>query len=192
MIAVTANSIRGNKMPRNLNPSYNICRDPATAMVLFAVAGAGLKVASSVSKYKSSKRQAKAVQEEGKIKAKQRSRSALKLASQQKSSFLHSGIALTGDEGTTGSLIGETYDEGLEDINLIKSNYGNRAKSILSKGRSDLIGGLGSAALQLAGGMANAGMMGGGGTPAVAGQGGYGAATPAGSTNMGTWTKFPT
>lgn len=178
-------------MPRNFNPIYNICRDPATALILFSVGGAALKTVSAVNEYKNTKREAKATVEEGKQKAKQRSRQALKLASQQKSSFLHSGIALTGDDGTTGALLNETYDDSLEDIQLIKSNYSNRAKSILSKGRSEFIGSLGSAAFGLASGLASAGMFG-GGTPAVAGKGGYGAGTPAGAKNMGTWTKLPT
>jgi len=108
--------------------------------------GAILTGLSMASTYSQAKSQSKALAEEGTIKAQQRSKRTQQIAGQQKASFLQSGISLTG-EGTAQYLIDETYDIGLEDIDLIKKNYNRGISNVMGSARTKMISQLGQFAL---------------------------------------------
>ena len=158
--------------------------------IAVAVVGVSLMGASAYMKYENAEDQANAVAREGALKAREREKKTLKLAGKQKASFAASGISLTGDEGLFGTFLNDTYDTGMEDINLIKENYNTRAGSVMSGARSQLIGDLGKIALtvsSLGSGLSKPDM-GGGGTSQFGNS--YGANTPAGTYDMGNYSKI--
>lgn len=103
----------------------------------------GFQALSAVSSIKQSKAQAKAVIAEGNIAAANKAKEVQLKAARLQSSFLTSGLTL---EGTPMSVIESTFDTGIEDIQQIRSNYGNQAKNIISAGRSEALGKLASGA----------------------------------------------
>lgn len=103
----------------------------------------GLQLASGVSQMKDANRQARAIAAEGDIVAANKAKEIRAKAAMQKVSFLNSGLTL---DGTPMSVIEETFDTGLQDVNQIRSNYGARAKSAVSAGRSAMLKGFASAA----------------------------------------------
>lgn len=114
--------------------------DPITATLMVAsLAMSGMAAASS---YKNSKNQAKAIAAEGDMKAKERAKQTLALAGKTKTSFMTSGISLTGD-GTTQNMLDDTYNVGLEDISQIKQNYNQSAKNTMGAARSKLLSDIG-------------------------------------------------
>jgi hypothetical protein len=123
--------------------------DPFTlGMIGMSVVSAGASVAGGVAAKKRSEKQAEALKLENEIRTKEKARQVKKTAGQQRASFLSSGISLTG-EGTAQDVLGETYQFGLEDIDLMNRNTKTNMENVLSKGRSEFIGGLGKAALGL-------------------------------------------
>lgn len=96
----------------------------------------GLTGLSTMNSINSSEKEAKATIAEGNIAASNKSKETRAKAARLSSSFLNSGLTL---EGTPMSTIENTYNTGLEDINQISSNYNNKAKSIISKGRSSAL-----------------------------------------------------
>ena len=124
-----------------------LCYDPITATLMVAsLAMSGMAAASA---YKNSKNQAKAVAEQGAMKARERAKQTQMLASKQKTSFLSSGISLTG-EGTAEAMVQDTYDTGLADINQIKSNYNQQSSNIMSAARSKLLSDVGKMGMSVA------------------------------------------
>jgi hypothetical protein len=121
--------------------------DPVTATLL--VAGLTMSGMAAASSYKNSKNQAKAIAAEGDIKAKERAKHTLALAGKTKTSFLTSGISLTGD-GTTQNMLDDTYNVGLEDISQIKQNYNQSAKNTMGAARSKLLADIGMMAMSAA------------------------------------------
>lgn len=109
-----------------------------------------LQTAGAIQSYKNSKKQAKATAEEGALKAAQRDRQTRQLAAKQKTSFLNSGISLTGDGDVADVVMQDTYDTGIADINLIKSNYNTQSKNIMSQARSQFFSSMGSMVLSAA------------------------------------------
>ncbi|MHA1883385.1 MAG: hypothetical protein ACTSUO_10120, partial [Candidatus Thorarchaeota archaeon] len=105
--------------------------------------------ASMYSTHQSAKSQSKAIRQQAELQANERAKKTRKLASQQKASFLSSGIALMG-EGTSQSVFDDTYDTGIEDMNRIKQNAVSQQKNVWSKARSSMIKDLGMAAVSLA------------------------------------------
>jgi len=128
-------------------------------MFFLLILSAVLQTAGAVMSYKNSKAQAKATAEEGALKAAQRDRQTRQLAARQKTSFLNSGISLTGDGDVADVVMQDTYDTGIADINLIKSNYNTQSKNIMSAARSQFFSSMGSMVL---GTVAGAGGLGGG------------------------------
>lgn len=112
-----------------------ICRDPMTAVYV------ALSVASAASQTSAAKKQANATVAEGEIVAKNKAKEIAKKAAVQKVSFLNSGLTL---EGTPMNVIESTFNTGLEDINLITSNYNAKAKSQMSAGRTAALSSLAS------------------------------------------------
>lgn len=90
---------------------------------------------------KQSKAQAKAAIAEGNIAAENKAKETKLKAARLQSSFLSSGLTL---EGTPQSVIDDTFNVGLTDLGQIKSNYDNKAKSIISAGRTEALGKLAS------------------------------------------------
>jgi len=148
--------------------------DPLSlGIIALGAASAGLSIAGGVAAQERSEKQAEAIALEGKIKANERAKQVRRLASQQKVSFLSSGIALTG-EGTPMSVLGETFQFGAEDIDLITQNYQTQVENVLSRGRSEFLTGLGQGITGFAGTIAPLFGPGAGGASAISG------ATPSG------------
>lgn len=79
--------------------------------------------------------QANAVAAEGALKARERSRQIAKLGSQQKTSFLQSGVTL---QGTPMNVLSDTYKTGREDIDLLKKNYEAKTGSLIAQANQSL------------------------------------------------------
>lgn len=116
------------------------------------------------------KRQLEARSLQAKQQAENRIRQIRKLAASQKSSFLASGIALTG-EGTTDAVISETYDIGQADVDNILQNGAIEGAAIQANARAKMLSTYGqmasdvsSYASSMFGGMSK---MGGAGTEAT-------------------------
>lgn len=79
--------------------------------------------------------QANVVATEGAIKARERSKQIARLGSQQKTSFLQSGITL---QGTPMNVLSDTYKTGREDIDLTKKNYEAKTGSLIAQANQSL------------------------------------------------------
>lgn len=110
-------------------------------------AGLAMNAVSAFNQYENAEDQANALAREGALKAKERDKQTRRLAGQQKSSFLSSGISLEGVDGTVNAILSDTYKTGLEDVDLIKKNYNNASKSTIGQARANLIGSLGKTAI---------------------------------------------
>jgi len=169
--------------------------DPVTATLL--VVGTAMSAMSAAESYKQSKRQAKATAQEGALKAAEREKQTRRLAASQKTSFLSSGISLTGEDSDLPNVVmQDTFATGLQDISLIKSNYNQQSKNIMGAARAKLVSDIGGMALNI--GMAGAmgGMGGGGGTQSMSSIGDIGipswsnVSIPSGSTVSRGYTGF--
>lgn len=104
---------------------------------------AGLSAVSALSSMSSARKQAKAIAQEGEIESKNLAKKVRYAAAEQSVNFLNSGITLNGDANDTPmAVINETYNTGLEDLNLLRSNYNAKSKAAISEGRSKAIGAL--------------------------------------------------
>lgn len=101
----------------------------------------GMNALSAVGSIQQSKAQAKAAVQEGNIAAQNKAKETKLKAASLQTSFLNSGLTL---EGTPMSVIEDTFNTGMQDINQIKSNYDNKAKNIISAGRTEALGKLAS------------------------------------------------
>ena len=137
----------------------------------------GLSMAST---YSTAQAQEKALKEKGTIAIKEREKRTIRIAGQQKAAFLSSGIALTG-EGTPTSLIGETYETGIEDMDLIRKNVGSSVSNVWGQARTKMISQFGQFAL-------SAGM---GGMPSL-GSGSQVAGSASVGSNLSTQQYFQT
>lgn len=153
-------------------------------MPLFLILSVLLQTAGAVMSYKNSKAQAKATAEEGALKAAQRDRQTRQLAARQKTSFLNSGISLTGDGDVADVVMQDTYDTGIADINLIKSNYNTQSKNIMSAARSQFFSSMGTMILSTAAMGSLGGGAGAAGKAGTAGSTGIGGGS-AGATSFG-------
>lgn len=180
----------------------NICLDPITATLL--VVGTVASGMAAASAYSNSKKQAKAVAAEGALKARQRDLQTRRLASSQKTSFLNSGISLTGEGDVADVIMSDTYTTGLEDVNQIKDNYNQQSKNIMGAARAKLIGDIGGMALNIGMAGVSSGMFAGqtsatglAGSGAASGQigtgagAGFGMAAPAGVSRVGFMNGVP-
>lgn len=120
--------------------------------IIMAVAALGAGVMSGISTVKSAKAQAKAVEQQTQEKINERARTAKKLMSQQKTSFLKSGVYFN---GTPEDVINETYNTSITDINTLKNNALTNIKNLQSQANAgfttSIIKGVASAAFGLAG-----------------------------------------
>ncbi len=168
--------------------------DPITATLL--VVGTTMSAMSAIQSFKDSKKQAKAVAQEGALKAAEREKQIRRQAASQKVSFLSSGISLSGEDSDLPNVVmQDTFSTGIQDINLIKSNYNQQSKNIMGAARSKLMSDIGGMALNIGMGAAMGGMGGGGGTTGGGG-GGIGipswsnVSIPSGSTVSRGYTGF--
>jgi len=97
---------------------------------------AGLSAVKGITQMNQAKSEAKALVREGEIAAGEQAKKTRYKAAAQTSSFLNAGLTL---EGTPNSVLNETYQTGLADINNIITGYNTKSKNAISKGRSDMI-----------------------------------------------------
>lgn len=102
--------------------------------IIMAVAGLAAGAIKGYSEAKNAKDAAKLVRQQEKEQINERARQARKLMSQQKSSFLKSGIYF--DSGTPLDVLNETYDFMNEDIQAIQNNSDTKVKNLMRQGRT--------------------------------------------------------
>lgn len=117
----------------------------------------GATIAGGVQQMEAAEDAAAAEVRRGDIEADNTAKRVRRQAGQAKTSFLSSGLELS---GTPMAAIESIFDTGLEDINLIQSNSQSRAKNIISDARSGFITSLGTSVL-------SAGMGGGFSAPGI-------------------------
>jgi len=112
------------------------------ASIAISVAGAATSITmgsiSAANQKKAAGRQMQAMQERDKAIANNRKKQIKKIAAQQRSSFLTSGISLTGD-GTTEAVQSDTYSTGIADIKAIAKQGGLQGEALQSKLRANLM-----------------------------------------------------
>jgi hypothetical protein len=96
----------------------------------------GLTAIQNIQTINQAKKQAGALVREGEIAASNKARDVMRQAARQRSSFLTSGLTL---EGTPEQVIGQTYDTGLQDVNLMRSNTNTQSKNIIGQARSQML-----------------------------------------------------
>ena len=116
--------------------------------MIMAAAALTKGVVDGVSSAKQAKAQAKAVQAQTQENIDARARASKKLMSQQQSSFLKSGVYF---EGSPLDVFNETYKTSVDDINAMRSNAHSQIKSLQNQAgssfTSNIIQGIGNAAL---------------------------------------------
>ena len=108
--------------------------------IIMAVAGLASGAIKGYSDAKNAKEEAKLVRQQEKDQINERARQAKKLMSQQKSSYLKSGIYF--DKGTPLDIIDETYDVMNEDINAIRKDSDTKVGNLIRSGKTAFITGL--------------------------------------------------
>lgn len=105
-------------------------------------------ISQGVQNKKNADSQASAVRQATQAQVNERARQAKKLMSQQKASFLKSGVYF---EGTPEAMIDETYNTSVDDINAMIADVNTQESNLSSSGNSGLfsgiLGGIGNAAL---------------------------------------------
>lgn len=114
----------------------------AWTAIAVAVVGAatsiGMGMASARNQKKAARAQLEAASMQAKIKAEERIKLTRKYAAQQKSSFMASGISLTGD-GTADAVISDTYDIGIADVENIKKYGAVQGENISATARAQMM-----------------------------------------------------
>lgn len=118
---------------------FGVCEMGVGAAVV-----AGLSLASAVGNYNASKSEARNVVKQGNIAMERRADEIKALAAKQRVSYLQAGLEL---EGTPQSVISDTYNTGIEDVNAIRESTNQQSKNIITKARAKLIGDIASTAV---------------------------------------------
>ena len=113
---------------------------PLLIPIIMAVAGMASGAIKGYSDMKNAKEEAELVRQQEKDKINERAREARKLMSQQKSSFLKSGIYF--DSGSPLDIINETYDVMQQDINAIEKDSTTKVKNLMRSGKTAFFTGL--------------------------------------------------
>ncbi len=108
--------------------------------IIMAVAGLASGAIKGYSDAKNAKEEAKLVRQQEKDQINERARQAKKLMSQQKSSYLKSGIYF--DSGSPLDVLNETYDVMNEDINAIEKDANTKVKNLIRSGKTAFFTGL--------------------------------------------------
>ncbi len=102
--------------------------------IIMAVAGVASGAIKGYSEAKNAKEEAELVRIQERDQINERARQAKKLMSQQKSSFLKSGVYF--DSGTPLDILNETYDIMQEDISAIRADSDTKVKNLVRQGRT--------------------------------------------------------
>lgn len=108
--------------------------------IIMAVASLASGAIKGYSDAKNAKEEAKLVRQQEKDQINERARQAKKMMSQQKSSYLKSGIYF--DSGTPLDILDETYDVMNEDINAIRTDSNTKVKNLIRSGKTAFATGL--------------------------------------------------
>lgn len=101
--------------------------------IALAVAGLASGVVKGIASAKNAKEEAKTAKKAAELEINERARQAAKLMSQQKNSFLKSGVYF---DGTPQAVIDETYDYMQQDISTMKDNANTNLKNLARQGRT--------------------------------------------------------
>jgi hypothetical protein len=101
--------------------------------IILAVSALGSGIAQGISSVQNAKSEAKAIQQSATEQIDERARTAKKLMSEQKTSFLKGGVYFT---GTPEEVINETYETSLKDINAIANNSNKQSKNLIRQGKT--------------------------------------------------------
>ena len=106
--------------------------------IIMAVAALGSGIVQGISNAKNAKSEAKAVQEQAITQMNERARQARKLMSQQKTSFLKSGVYF--DSGSPLGVINETYDVMSKDIKAMAKDTNTKVNNLMRQGKTAFFG----------------------------------------------------
>ena len=106
-------------------------------LLIASAVGLGLGAVNGMMGVESAEDEANDIVREGSLQAEKRRNIAIAQASQQKVSFLSSGLSL---EGTPMQVISSTLQTGKSDVNQIIQNYNTKSSNIMSQARSQAIG----------------------------------------------------
>lgn len=112
-----------------------------------AIAVAALGTASAIGKYNQEKSAARWKAKEGQQAMENRKKEILQLAAKQKMAYLDAGLDL---EGTPQSVIQETYQIGVEDVNAISDSYNQQITNQIRIARAELVGNIANAGFSAA------------------------------------------
>lgn len=105
--------------------------------ILLAVTALGSGIVQGISSAKNAKAQAETTELNMSAQMNERARQAKKLMSQQKTSFLKSGIYF--NNGSPLDVINETYNTMQEDINALQRDKDIKVKNLIRGGKADFI-----------------------------------------------------
>lgn len=105
--------------------------------ILGAIVSITAGVVKGVSEVQSSKHQMNAVRQQAHLQVNERARVAKKLLSEQKSSFLKSGVFF---EGTPETIFDETYNVAQSDMSAMNNDALNQQKQLMRQGRTAFFG----------------------------------------------------
>lgn len=108
--------------------------------IILAVTALGSGIVQSISSAKNARNEAKAMQQQAQDQINERARQAKKLMSQQKTSFLKSGVYF--DSGSPLAVINETYDTMNQDINAITNDSNTKINNLMRQGKTAFFGSL--------------------------------------------------
>ena len=110
-----------------------------------ALTMAGLSLASGVGNYKSAKSSIKALEKEAYQKMAERRKEIQRLVAEQKIGYGSAGVEL---EGTPQTVIQDTYNIGIQDINAIASSYNTAIRNATKQAKAGLLGSIVGAGVQ--------------------------------------------
>lgn len=127
--------------------------------IILAVTALGSGIVQGISQAKNAKAEAEAVVENAQVQMNERARQARKLMSQQKTSYLKSGIYF--DSGSPVGVINETYDTMMNDLNAMTKDTNTKVNNLMRQGKTaffnSILEGVANGAMSFLGaqGMAN-------------------------------------
>lgn len=102
--------------------------------IILAVTALGSGIVQGISQAKNAKAEAKAVLENAQVQMNERAKQARKLMSQQKTSYLKSGIYF--DSGSPVDIINETYDTMQADLNAMTKDTNTKVNNLMRQGKT--------------------------------------------------------
>ncbi|MBQ4114640.1 hypothetical protein IJD34_04480 [bacterium] len=102
--------------------------------IILAVTALGSGIVQGISQAKNAKAEAKAVLENAQVQMNERAKQARKLMSQQKTSYLKSGVYF--DSGSPVDIINETYDTMKNDLNAMTKDTNAKVNNLMRQGKT--------------------------------------------------------